>query len=144
MSSKTKNIISTPREPETKYKVLCYVIPFILSGIAVAGYSLKNGLPDAGGYYMIHYLYTYNHGYIARGLVGEVLSLLFDNISDNIISWTVFVFSVLYALTFALFSGEYSATVHWGHRPSDFCGFDNCRSLCFPCNFQNIYGGYKA
>lgn len=106
MNSKTKNIISMPREPETKYKVLCYVIPLILSGIAVAGYTLMNGLPVAGGYYMIHYLYTYNHGYIARGLVGEVLSLLFDNISDNIISWTVFVFSVLYALTFALFSGS--------------------------------------
>lgn len=106
MSSKTKNIISIQREPETKYKVLCYVIPLILSGIAVGWYLLKNGMPGVGGYYMIHYLYTYNHGYIARGLVGEVLSLLFDNISDNIMSGTVFVFSVLYALTFALFSGS--------------------------------------
>ncbi len=106
MSSKTKNVIPHTTEIETKYKVLCYVIPLILSGIALAWYSLTNGLPSVGGYYMIHYLYTYNHGYISRGLVGEVLSLLFDTVSDNIMSWTVFVFSVLYALTFALFSGS--------------------------------------
>lgn len=38
-------------------------------------YCFRDGGPSVGGYYMIHYLYTYKHGYVSRDLVGEIISL---------------------------------------------------------------------
>ncbi|MGN0444382.1 MAG: hypothetical protein ACI4F5_07200 [Acutalibacteraceae bacterium] len=107
MKKSRKNFISQNRErtESTLQKFLCYFIPFAILGSSLA-FSFRNGLTPVGGYYMIHYLYTYKHGFVARGLVGEVLSLFFDKITDNITGATVLVFSVLLVIASSLCIGK--------------------------------------
>ncbi len=63
-----------------------YLLPAIYLGVLL----LSKGLVYPGGYYRLHYLFTYDHGFISRGLVGEVMSWFFDTITDEIIQYVVF------------------------------------------------------
>lgn len=64
--------------------LLFYLIPFCCLTAWLGGVVAQGGL-FVKGYYMIHYLYTYKHGFVARGFVGQVLSLFFDKVDDTIL-----------------------------------------------------------
>ena len=54
--------------------------------------------PVIDGYYTIHYLLDYSHGYVMRGAVGAILSHLFTSLTPEILSNVVRLFDVLMIL----------------------------------------------
>ena len=79
---------------------LCYFLPFAVLGGYLASLILRGFMIPSSGYYLIHYLYTYDHGFIARGFIGEVLSWFFETVSDELTEYVATIFSIL--LTIAL------------------------------------------
>lgn len=84
----------------------CYLFPFIVFGGYLLYCILAKLMPSASGYYLIHYLYTYDHGYISRGLVGEVISWFADTVSDDLTRWVMTGFSALLMLGMSLCIGK--------------------------------------
>ena len=74
---------------------LCYLVPFIFLGGYLIYLILNNEMKAPDNYYLIHFLYTYDHGFVARGLAGEVLSWFFETVSDELIKNVLTVFSAL-------------------------------------------------
>ena len=72
----------------------CYLLPFLSIFVCYIVSIIRRGKPEPGGYYLIHYLYNYDHGYIPRGLLGEVLGWFFDTVSDKLISEVSNLFSI--------------------------------------------------
>lgn len=83
-------------------KPFCYLMPFICLG----SYLLSIRVPQATGYYIIHYLYTYDHGFVSRGLVGEVISWFTDVVTDDITRTVTTVFSWLLVIAASLCMGK--------------------------------------
>ncbi len=79
-----------------------YIAPLFLLSIPLLIY----GKPYPIGYYLIHYLYTYDHGFIPRGLLGEVISWFMDTVSNEQISNIAFIFSVLLVIASSLCIGK--------------------------------------
>lgn len=71
-----------------------YAVPFLCITCWLVITVCRGGL-QVRGYYMIHYLYTYDHGFVARGFVGEVLSRLFPSINDTVLRCTNITFAFL-------------------------------------------------
>lgn len=84
----------------------CYFLPltFLFGSFLILLFAGK--LPHSYDYYLIHFLYTYEKGFIPRGLVGEILSLFFDKISDTLTRNILAVFSVLLIIASALCAGR--------------------------------------
>lgn len=83
-------------------KPFCYLMPFICLG----SYLLSIRVPTATGYYLIHYLYTYDHGFVSRGFVGEAISWFTDMVTDDIIRTVISVFSWLLVVAASLCMGK--------------------------------------
>ena len=86
--------------------IVCYLFPFMIFGGYLLYCILAKLMPHAQGYYLIHYLYTYDHGYISRGLVGEVISWFADTVSDDLTRWVMTGFSALLMLGMSLCIGK--------------------------------------
>ncbi len=84
----------------------CYLFPFIVFGGYLLYCVLGKLIPSASGYYLIHYLYTYDRGYISRGLVGEIISKFTDTVTDDITRTVITIFSVLLMLGMSLCIGK--------------------------------------
>ena len=63
-----------------------YILPAVYLGILL----LSKGFVHPSGYYRLHYLFTYDHGLVSRGLVGEVMSWFFDTVTDRTIPYVGF------------------------------------------------------
>ncbi len=87
----TKNKIEEACKKATKSGKIFYLLPAIYLMVVL----LSKGLVYPSGYYRLHYLFTYDHGYISRGLVGEVISWFFDTVTDEIIQYVVFGCSIV-------------------------------------------------
>lgn len=86
--------------------IVFYLLPFLVLGSYLTKLVVSGELHGVDGYYLIHYLYTYKKGFIARGLVGEVLSHFFDTITYEITYTVVLVFSVLLLISSVLCIGR--------------------------------------
>ncbi|MBQ7957695.1 MAG: hypothetical protein IJ279_06625 [Clostridia bacterium] len=84
----------------------CYLFPFIVFGGYLLYCILGKLIPHASGYYLIHYLYTYDRGYISRGLVGEIISKFTDTVTDDITRTVITIFSALLMLGMTLCIGK--------------------------------------
>ncbi len=84
----------------------CYLVPFVSLGGYLLALILKGEITSAAGYYLIHYLYAYDHGFVARGLVGEVISWFYENVTDEITRNIVILFSFLLMLSASLCIGK--------------------------------------
>ena len=82
-----------------------YIVPFVLLILPLVK-TLFTGLGKVNGYYLIHYLYTYDRGFVPRGLVGEVISWFCDTVSDRTTGIVTFLFAVLLAVTATLCIGK--------------------------------------
>ncbi len=80
--------------PNQIHTGMFYLIPFVSLSLVLVLYSLS-GLRPAVGYYLIHYLYNYSRGFVARGLLGEILSWFCDTVNDEITGITILIGSVL-------------------------------------------------
>lgn len=85
---------------------VCYLFPFVVFGGYLLYCILAKLMPHAQGYYLIQYLYTYDHGYLSRGLVGEVISWFADTVSDDLTRWVMTGFSTLLMLGMSLCIGK--------------------------------------
>ena len=74
--------------------------------------------PVIDGYYTIHYLLDYSHGYVVRGGVGAVLSRLFTTLTPEILSNVVRLFDVLMILFSCLCISK--ALIHVKKEKTDF------------------------
>lgn len=81
---------------------LFYFIPMVI----LCGWVIIVGPPYVFGYYIIHYLYTYKHGFIPRGLIGEIISWFTDSVSDELIASLAHIFSFVLAVSAALCIGK--------------------------------------
>lgn len=90
----------------TDIKILYYIVPALLIGAYLFRLVSVDAVRGAEGYYMIHYLYTYNHGFVAGGFVGEVLSRFFDTISFDLTQKVVIAGDIMLALSAALCIGR--------------------------------------
>ena len=63
---------------------------YILPAVYLVVLLLNKGFVHPSGYYRLHYLFTYDHGIVSRGLVGEVMSWFFDTVTDRTIQYVVF------------------------------------------------------
>lgn len=104
---------------------------------------LNEAISSVNGYYLIHYLYTYDHGFVARGLVGEVISWFFDTVTDDLTRNVVILFSSLLMISAALCIGKALTKVK--NNPKLFLvvalisGF-----ICFlPASFQEYFVDVK-
>lgn len=86
--------------------IVCYLLPFICLCGYLIYFIAADKIVFPSGYYLIHYLYTYDHGFIARGLVGEVLSWLFDIVTPEIVYGTVVLFAVILMISASLCIGK--------------------------------------
>lgn len=86
--------------------ISCYLFPFIVFGGCLLYCILGKLMPHASGYYLIHYLYTYDRGYISRGLVGEIISKFTDTVTDDITRTVMTIFSALFMLAVTLCIGK--------------------------------------
>lgn len=96
----------SPKQGIFSSAIACYLFPFIVFGGYLLYCILAKLMPHAQGYYLIHYLYTYDHGYISRGLVGEVISWFADTVSDDLTRMVMTGFSALLMLGMSLCIGK--------------------------------------
>ena len=83
-----------------------YIIPFVVLGTWLLENIVSGKLHGVDGYYLIHYLYTYDHGFVARGLVGEIISRFFDTVTPEVTRGVVIFFSVSLMLSAVLCIGK--------------------------------------
>lgn len=88
-------------------KAFCYALPLAVLGI----WLLTQNVPPVGGYNLIQYLYTFDHGYVSRGFVGEVISWFADTVTEDLTQKINTGFSWLLAVTAALCIGKALAAV---------------------------------
>lgn len=86
----------------TESNYIFYIVPFTVLTV----WMLSYGRPLPVGYYIIHYLYTYDHGFIPRGLLGEAISWFTDTVSNELISYIAFIFSALLVLSASMCIGK--------------------------------------
>lgn len=89
-----------------KSTLMCYLLPLVLIFSYLFILVKKGLIKSSEGYYMIHYLYDYSHGFVSRGLVGEVIRHLTDIVTDEVTYKAVLLFSILLALSSALCIGK--------------------------------------
>ena len=65
-------------------KAVCFLLPFFALCLPMFYWIATdhNFYPDA--YYMLHYIYTYKHGFHSRGLIGEIISWFADTVSPEL------------------------------------------------------------
>ncbi len=96
----------TQGKTSTLKSAMFYIVPFVLlSGYLLVNY-IKNGLPEIREYYMIHYLYTYDHGFVSRGFVGEVISWFANAVSNELMGAISLSFYALLILGASLCIGK--------------------------------------
>ncbi len=84
----------------------CYLIPLIYFVGNLVYIVERYGKTYVSGYYLIHYIYTHDHGYISRGLVGEIISWFYDSVSAETLANIVLFFNVCLAISCSLYIGK--------------------------------------
>ena len=85
---------------------ICYLLPFVCLGGFLFNLVLNNRIKPPEGYYLIHYLYTFDHGFVSRGLVGEIISWFFEKVSDDLTQKIVLLFSTFLMIVASLCIGR--------------------------------------
>lgn len=96
--------------------IACYLFPFVVFGGYLLYCVLAKLMPHAQGYYLIQYLYTYDHGYLSRGLVGEVISWFADTVSDDLTRQIMTGFSALLMIGMSLCIGKALSKVRFDKK----------------------------
>ena len=121
----------------------CYLIRFFCLGGYLLSLVIGDSISPASGYYLIHYLYTYNHGFVARGLVGEVISWFYDCVSDEITKNVIVLFSFLLMASASLCIGKALTKVK-GSPKLLFVIASLCVLICIlPASFRYYYTDIK-
>ncbi len=123
--------------------VVCYLFPFIIFGGYLLYYICGNFIPSATGYYLIHYLYTYDHGFISRGLVGEIISWFTDIVTDDITRNVITLFSFLLMVGMSLCIGKALSKTRTDRENFGFIFFIVMMIFIIPMPFKYYYTDMK-
>ncbi len=113
-----------------------YFLPAIYLGLLL----LSKGLVQPGGYYRLHYLFTYDHGFISRGLVGEVMSWFFDTVTDETIQYVIFVCCIALTIGASLCFGRALNKVKFNPEHLTFAFILMILLLVMPTSFTMQFG----
>ena len=94
-----KKLISLP-------DIIFYLIPFVLLSAWLITVIAQGQIRTPQTYYLIQYVFTYDHGYVARGLFGEVLSWFVDIVTDEIIYRSIIALDFFLVITSSLCIGK--------------------------------------
>lgn len=61
-----------------------YAVPLLVFAVWLLYYFVNDSFGSVTGYYLIHYLYNYSHGFVARGLIGEIISRFYPVVTDEV------------------------------------------------------------
>ncbi len=86
--------------------IVYYLIPFLALSVWLCTLVLSNSISTPHTYYLLLFLFTYDHGYIARGLFGEILSWFVDVLSDEIILEVIICLDFLLIIAVSLCIGK--------------------------------------
>lgn len=98
----TKNKVDVACRKAIQSGKIFYFLPLMYLSVLL----FSKGLVQPSGYYRLHYLFTYDHGYISRGFVGEVMSWFFDTISDRTIQYVVLGCSIVLVISASVCFGK--------------------------------------
>ena len=126
-----------------KNTALLYLVPLVLLSGNLLYLIFADKIESVCGYYLIHYFYDYSRGYLARGLVGEILKRLFYTISDEITYGVMIVSDFLLVISSSLCMGKALSKV----KNDDYrfrCVLFLCFLLCiFPFTFRLYHIDFK-
>lgn len=123
--------------------IIFYVIPFVALLLWLLVVILRGEIKAPQTYYLLQYVFTYDHGFVARGLFGEVLSWFVDIVTDEIIVKCNIALNALLVLTASLCMGK--ALTKAKRTPSVFplVAF-LCVFICFlPLSFGDFFVDVK-
>lgn len=123
--------------------IICYLAPFICLGGYLIFCIAANRIPQPSGYYLIHYLYVYDHGFVARGLVGEVISWFAQTVTDEIIYGVIIGFSVLLMISASLCIGKALSKVRNDEKRLSWILFMIIILNVLPMSFDMYYADMK-
>ncbi len=123
--------------------VSCYLFPFIVFGGYLLYCIFEKLIPSASGYYLIHYLYTFERGYISRGFVGEVISKFTDVVTDDITRTVITIFSALLMLGMTLCIGKALSRVRFDKEKLTYVLFVAVVVFMIPMPFEYFYRDIK-
>ncbi len=78
---------------------------FIVFSLWLGYYVLTGQLQTGNEYYISQYLFTYDHGYVSRGFIGEVLSWFVDIVTPKIIRLTSAIISGVFIVSASITVG---------------------------------------
>lgn len=143
MADKTAETRISPASKNRLAAFACYLIPFLGLGGYLLSLILQGTNFNVTGYYLIHYLYTYDHGFVARGIVGEVISWFFDTVSPEVMRNTVLLFSVLLMVSASLCIGKALNAVKDKPGLFFFTAFTAILICVMPASFRYYYTDIK-
>lgn len=123
--------------------IVCYLVPFIsLGGYLIYCIAAKQ-IPPPSGYYLIHYLYVYDHGFIARGLVGEVISWFAQTVTEEMIHGVIIAFAALLMISASLCIGKALTKVRNDEKRFTYVLFLIIVLCVLPMTFKMYYSDMK-
>lgn len=105
MSGNVFNKIKVKWESLISGNAFCYALPFSVFFIWLLILLFTGKIQVARGYYIIHYIYTFDRGFISRGLPGEIISWFTDTVTPEMTMYISFALSAILALSSALCIG---------------------------------------
>ncbi|MBO5858419.1 MAG: hypothetical protein J6R20_01415 [Clostridia bacterium] len=66
-------------------KAFCYLAPFTALATYLIYMIVTGRMEFMKGYYELSYLFTYDHGFVSKGFVGEIISWFADTVTPDII-----------------------------------------------------------
>ncbi len=123
--------------------IICYLVPFICLGGYLVFCIVANKIPQPNGYYLIHYLYVYDHGFVARGLVGEVISWFAQTVTDELIYNVIIGFSALLMISASLCIGKALTKVRNDEKRLSWILFLIAILCVLPMSFKMYYADMK-
>ncbi len=105
-SAKKPKLIGRLNDLTPKSDLMCYLIPFVCFSVNLIYLLLTGKITSVGGYYLIHLVYTYDHGFVARGLIGEIISWFTDVVTDEITLQIMIIFNIILLVCCSLFIGR--------------------------------------
>ena len=104
-TKKAKALFNNASKKIYNSKLTAYLVPLISLSIYLIYLIADGRITKVTGYYLIHYLYTFDHGFISRGLVGEIISRFADVVTPEITQTAVIIFTVMLLVAASLCIG---------------------------------------
>lgn len=83
-----------------------YLVPFVVLSVWLITLVLTDKIVAPQTYYLLQYVFTYDHGFVPRGLFGEILSWFVDTITDEIVVKAIIGLDALLVVSASLCIGK--------------------------------------